>query len=429
MKERETGKSGAVLIVVILVVIALVGLGIASIAISTGNMLSRVTVGDAARAYYFAESGVEYAKAMRLSDVTLLPSGTFTDPSGDQFELTTTDVTNGIEVVSVGVVHGIVETRRRITAIVYNPWLGDEVPVGFDFDGDGDFDEDNWDLVGLKKATIVDTGPSGGEPALDLMGTEGRIDLNWQDNPELDLSKAWANNGNLIDYEIQMKVSPFETGNEQAYSHHFMLGLSFRLYPDPDTSYGVSFFRSRIEEDKKTPSWVLDRPALDDLRGTNVHLLLWYEDSSVFELINSQTLDDSSNLTFVDDGRYELMDYSTMLIKLVESVNTNGVRENNIVVYTQNVDVYPNWTSRDDVRWAADTNTFPEPVWWDDPAVTNHINTNITSEAFGTVEPSEVAVHVYYDLLGANKKFFDDFGMRMEGYESPSSGGSGQIQY
>lgn len=433
MRGQDRSRSGAVLIVMVLVVIALVGLGLAAISISTGSMLSRVAVSDAARAYYLAESGVEYVKAMRLLQEGVLPSGTFTVSGGDQFELSTVDVTNGIRVVSRGIVNpgSFLETRRQITFVVFNPWLGDEIPVGFDFDMDNEFDEDTWTLVGLKKATIADTGPSGGEPALDLMGTVGRIDLKWQDNPDLDLVSAWQNNGYLLDYEVQMKISPFDTGSEQAYSHHYMLGLSFRLYPDTNTSYGVSFFRSRTQTKNGNPDAAPDwLPAeLEPLRGTNVYLILWYQDHESFDLINYKVLDDSTPIVYLDDGNYEIKDYSTMLLHLKESFNESGVRENNIVLYTQSPDVYPNWSSRDDVRWREDVDVFPSALLWDNPAVTNHTDTRITSQHFSLTRPSEIAVHVYYDLQGANKKFFDDFAMRMEGYENPLSGGSGQIQY
>ncbi len=435
-KEAPDSKSGAVLIIIVLVVIALVSLGVTSITTTTGAMHSRIIVGDAMRAYYLAESGVEYAKSLRRLNPDLLPNGTLTVGNGDQFEVSTVVISNGIQLVSVGVVNpgALLETRRKITFLLFDNPVTGWLPLSFDFDDDGDFDDDVWNLNGLKKADIVDTGPSGGESALDLMGKVGTIELNWQDKPELNLVSAWAGNDDLLSYEIQMKVSPFETGNEQAYSHHFMLGLSFRLYPDVPKSYGMSFFRSRTNTPngkvEEPPDWMEED--LLPLRGSNLYLIVWYrnDDELVeedrFQLLNYRMLDEDSGITEMRDGVYELLDYSTMLVKLDEQFGEGGTNENHISGFIQNVSVYPNWEGPEDIRWSMHTNTFYEPVEWQD-TTTNIIDTRLTSEGFATNQPAEVGVHVYYDLAGANKKFFDDFAMNIEG-GAPSEGGD-QIQY
>ncbi len=434
MKPQRHPKSGVVLIVIVFVIVTLAGLGVTSIAVSAGSTMARITVGHANRAYYLAESGVEYVKAARRLDPTLLPSGTYTVEGGDQILISSAAVSNGVRVVSIGIVSpgGLMETRRRITFIVFAGPAGEGVlPLAFDFDEDGEFDDDTWDLVGLKKAKIATTGPSGGETALDLTGTEGSIHLNWQDNPDLDLASAWNNNGQLLSYELQMKISPFETGNEQAYSHHFMLGFSFRLYPDTNTSYGVSFFRSRAiksngQPDNNPPGWI--SAALEPLRGTNVYVVLWYVVGTQFELINYKALDMASGIIWTQNGVNELRDYSTLLLKLDEQLDENGERENHISAYLQNTDVYPNWNGLDDIRWSDDATVFPGPVQWQDPVTQVHVDNRITSEGFGVDRPSEIAVHVFYDLPGANKKFFDDFAMKMDGFADTGGDGS-QIQY
>ena len=431
---ERSNKSGVVLTVVVLIVVSVVGLGVSTMTMSAGATIARITTGHASKAYYLAESGVEYVKAIRQIIAEALPNGTYTLDGGDQIQLSSVVVSNGLKVVSIGIVNlgGLTETRRRITFIVFDGTSEVEVlPLGFDYDDDGEFDDDTWDLVGLKKADIVETGPSGGETALDLMGTEGTIQLNWQDNPDLDLVSAWNNNGQLLSYELQMKISPFETGNEQAYSHHYMLGFSFRLYPDTNTSYGVSFFRSRLLKSNgkpitTSPGWI---PAvLEPLRGTNVYVVLWYKKGSLFELMNYKLLDDASGIIWSHNGVNELRDYSTLLLKLDEQFDLADDRENHISAYLQNTDVYPNWDSSDDMRWSDDATVFPAPVQWQAPVTQDHVDNRITSAGFDVERPSEIAVHVYYDLPGANKKFFDDFAMKMEGFET-SSGSGGQIQY
>jgi len=432
MKSQQKKRSGAVLIMLVLILVSILALGVSSITVSVGATMSRITVSYANRAYYLAESGVEYAKAARLVASSALPAGVYTVDGGDQIELTTVVVSNGVRVVSIGVVNpgARMEMRRKITFIVYNPGENEVVPVGFDFDNDGEFDDDTWNLDGLKKADIVETGPSGGEPALDLMGTVGSIQLNWQNKPELDLANAWNSNGQLLGYEVQMKVSPFDTGNEQAFSHHYMLGISFRLYPDISRSYGISFFRSRLltanGKPESSPDWL---PAeLEPLRGTNVYLVLWYINDSQFDLINYTALDSSSGMVWINEGVSELKDYSTMLLKLDEKFAANGDRENHISAFLQNTAVYPNWDSADDIRWSGDAAVFPAAVQWDYPVTQNNIDSRLTSINFAIDRPSEIAVHVYYDLSGANKKFFDDFAMKVDGFETPTGDGD-QIQY
>ncbi len=370
--ESTSSKSGAVLVLLVLVLIALVSLGVASITTTAGAMRSRIIVGDAMRAYYLAESGVEYAKSMRRHDPDLLPNGTMTVGNGDQFEVTTVAMSNGVHLVSVGVVNpgALLETRRRITFLLFEQNGNESLPLSFDFDEDGEFDEDVWDLVGLTKADIVETGPSGGESALDLKGTEGSIELNWQDTPELDLGASWLNNDSQLDYEIQMKISPFDTGNEQAFSHHYMLGLSFRLDPEEGTSYGVSVFHSRTHtangREDDPPDWM--HGVFDPLRGTNLYLVIWYRNGEEFTLLNSHLLDESSGVATNIGGTYMLRDYSTILVGIDEQVDPeSGERENHIAAYIQNTDVYPNWDSAADIRWSTDRDIFPGPVLWDGP--------------------------------------------------------------
>jgi hypothetical protein len=301
---------------------------------------------------------------------------------------------------------------------------------------DGLFDEDYWTYVGVTSVDIARTGSSGTEPAIHMKRDVGRLELYWQTHPEVDLRKAWQDNANLLSYDLQVKVSPYDVSDARAYSSHYMLGLSFRLYQDTETSYGVSFFRSRMYEpsrnpkkpprELKPPDWL--PPALEPLRGTNVYIILWCRTAAGFDLINYRTLDGSHNMTYVADGVYELRDYVTMLVELDEFIDNSGVRQNNIVVYMQNPDIYPNWNDTGDARWGGDPVVFPSPITWENPAVIRHIDGRITSENFAVDSPSEVAVHFFYHKKGPNKKFFDDFMFRQEGYVNPLAA-STEIQY
>jgi hypothetical protein len=226
-----------------------------------------------------------------------------------------------------------------------------------------------------------------------------------------------------------MKISPFVTGG-MAFSHHYMMGLSFRLYPDTNTSYGISFFRSDpAANNPSPPNWVGNLPeSFESLRNTNVYLVLWYLDDGDMELINYKTLAPPM-VTYNDKhGVNDLSNYSTMLLKLDEQVAANGDRENHISAFLQNTNIYANWDSRDDIRWSDDTATFSNPVQWEHPVTEDNVDTNLTSEGFYLDRPSEIGVHVYYDQLGDNKQFFDDFAMKMDGFQSAGPGVD-QIQY
>jgi hypothetical protein len=121
-----------------------------------------------------------------------------------------------------------------------------------------------------------------------------------------------------------------------------------------------------------------------------------------------------------------LRDYTTLLLQLDEVFADDGTRENEIVAYMQHTDVYPLWMSNTNAVWPPDATVFPHAVTWDNGVVTN-VNARLTSADFAEEKPSEIGIHVFYDLLGADKKFFDDFALRMDGYSASRHGV--EIQY
>lgn len=430
MKTKPSAsRAGALLVVTVIVLLAIGAVGVGLLSMATSARYQRVVVGYADRAYYLAESGASYVKAVRLLDAAALPVGTFTMANGDQFHVITASNNNHIVVVSTGIVNPgtRMEMRRRIVVDILEKITGDLVPVGFDLNNDGKFDDEVWDTMGVDPS-IKKTGPSGGQPALDLKGEEGQIYLAWQDNPELDLVSVWALNGGLLGYDVQMKIKAFDTGSQAAYSKHYMLGFSFRLHPTTQHCYGLSFFRSLTGKDGgKPPDWVTALPKpFQDLRGTNVYLVLWYRNGAQFELLNQRKLTLADGVIEMRDGRPELRDYNTLLLELKEVFTLDGARENHISAYLQNTDVYPLWTSNTNVVWQSNTNVFPQAVVWENGVVTN-VDARLTTSNFLQDKPAEVGIHVFYDLIGADKKFFDDFALRMEGYSQSRQGV--EIQY
>ncbi len=414
-------KSGGSLMIPLIVALLAAGLlGSALLSMATSARYHRVHASTAARSYYLAESGGAYVRSVRLEDPTLMPAGTFTLNSGDQFMVFTYRDDDRIIVRSTGIANPgtNLEARRRLHFVVSESPEGDVMPVGFDYDNDGQFDDHAWTTVGVDPE-IRSTGPSGGQAALDLKGEEGQIYLNWGSIPELNLAQVWALKGGLLSYDVQVKIKPFDTGQQTAYSKHYMLGITFRLQNDINRSYGLSYFRSLAGTNPgHTPAWVRSLPAsFQDLRGTNVFLVLWYRDGGIgtFELIDSRQLTPDDPVIEVRNNNPELRDYSTLLLQLKEQFATDGRRENLVSAFLQGPSNYPLWESREDMVWQDDETVFPGPTLWES-GQTELRDNRLTSEEFDLREPPEIGIHIFYDLLGANLKFFDDFAIRVEGY-------------
>ncbi len=428
-RPRSARTRGALLVVAALVLLSVLVLGVALLSSATSARYQRVLAGQIDRAYYLAESGASYAKAARRMNPWELPAGLFTLGNGDQFDIVTQSNANFLRVISTGIVNpgSRMELRRRVTFEILERISRDPLPIGFDYDNDGEFDAETWGTVGVEPK-MSSTGPSGGQPALTLKGTEGEIYLKWQDNPEINLVSVWGVNGGLLCYDVQMKIKPFDTGSQAAYSKHYMLGISFRLHPDVQHCYGISYFRSLTgKEGANPPDWVEALPAeFQSIRGTNVYLVLWHRMGSQFTLLNSRQLTVSDGVVEMRDGNPELRDYSTLLLQLDERYDDSGGRENAIVAYIQGTDVYPLWTSPTNAVWQPDATVFPHAVTWDDGTVTN-VDARLTTADFLVDQPAEIGVHVFYDQSGQEKKFFDDFAVRMEGYAASRLGV--EIQY
>ena len=427
--RQRSGRRGSILVVVVIALLGASFLGAAFLSMATSSRFQRVHAASTYRAYYLAESGGAYVRSVRLMDHTAMPAGLFTLANGDQFSLVSFTHDQQLIVQSTGIANpgSQIEARRMLT-FVLTDLENDVIPVDFDLENDGQFDDDMWNTVDVDPK-IRTTGPSGGQPALDLKGTEGQIYLNWQDKPEVNLAQVWAYSGGLLDYDVQVKIKPFDTGSQAAYSKHYMLGISFRLHPDINNCYGLSYFRSNAGTNPgQTPSWVNELPpAFAALRGTNVYLVLWYRDGGIgtLDLLGHRLLTPADQVVEIRNDNPELKDYSTVLVSLKERYGDQGQRENVITAFMQGADIYPLWESRADMEWQDNSAVFPAPVQWEDGS-TSKVDARLTSEDFDVNRPAEVGIHVFYDRSGANLKFFDDFALRMENYAASSTT---QVQY
>jgi len=456
MNARKPSRSdGSILIVVILSLLAAGLIGVAALRVSTSTRYERVGYSMANRAHYLAESGATYVRSRRQFDKTFLPTTpmTLTLENQDQFTVVasltnriddaTTNLHQHLLVTSVGIVNPgtALEAREHLHFDISERGLDtNALPITF-IDDKGKFNEDLWDLDGVV-ARVMSTGPAGGDPALQLQGEEGQMNLAWQNKPGMDLVQVWSYYDGLLSYDMQAKTQPFDTGDQSAYSEHYMLGLSFRVNTNPGSCYGLSFFRSLNKKPSPGIKWPTQLPApFQALRGTNIYVVLWYRPADIgsvtnFVLLKSRRLVPSDGLLAwrqlnpSQPGSWELRDYSTLLLELKEKYASGSTtnRENHISVYTQNTSVYPRWSDGDPIhaKWQESTNTFPAKLTWDS-GESEVVDSRATSAGFGAIKPTEVAIHVYYDMLGASKQFFDDFALRVPFTGNPFGGT--QIQY
>ena len=441
-------KKGAALIVAVVSMILAAALGAAVLSVATSSRYERVNLGITSRAYYLAESGATYVRVQRLANPGSIPGGTFTLANGDQFTVVVglTNVVTGVKtaqhvlVESTGIANPgtALEAQQQVHFDIYERGLSSNaLPVGFDFDNDGKFDTNLWTAVNVDATIISGTGPSDHETALDLKGDEGQINLRWANTnyPALDLTRAWAKTGGLLSYDAQTKFNAFDTDSQEGFGLDYLLGISFRVR-DTNHFYGLSYFRSIPDSPKDAPPvWVTNllktAQLQQNLRGSNIFIVLWYRNGDDMQLLKYLTLGTNSpypGIMAAGAKRNYLEDYSTLLLQLDEKyVGATTNRENRIVAYAQSRSVYTNWLGGSNVyaRWQEHTNIFPAPLVWDD-GTTVVTNSQFTSAGFDTNRP-EVGIHVYYDQSGAGKKFFDDFALRVEGL-GVSYGGT-QIQY
>lgn len=449
MTAARQRRTGAVLVVVVVSMVAATAAGVAMLSVATSSRYERVGFNSTNRAYYLAESGADFVRAHAATNRTAL-FGAYTLANGDQFVIGVATNTNGVVTVSsTGIANPgtALESRLSLTVHFKDPADPRLLDLGFDNDDDDAVDPE-WQFTaegeGSSGMPQVSTPPEGGD-ALEMSSWMGNFGFNWSANPELDLVKAWSNNNHFMSYEVQAKLSSAKHDgftNDPVFNASFMVGIGFRLQPDNLSSYGVSFFRHNPNYERYAP-WTND---LDPntflnaglLSNTNLYLTLWsraYPGKRTvlaYKKLPLSMLDRSSYYRVVGGVRryeYDLKPFSTILVSLVETNSAGTNRINKITVYMQSTNGYPRWP--DGLRnysyskWPADTNVFSAPVAWDSPPGRTVVtNSQFTSGNFGVLKPPEINLHVYDYAT----KFFDDFVMRVEGYESDALPGS-QIQY
>lgn len=462
MKGCASSPAGAVMIIVVVSMVAAAALGTALLSVSTASRYERLAFGAASRAYYLAESGAEFVRSHsdRPARTWTNLTRAYTLQNRDRFEIVVTPMpgTQGVmRVVSTGIAYPGTpwEARQRVTfEIKEGLRTSDQRPEGL-FDDQGNFNAAAWDISGGVQPSVKQTGPSQHQCAIDIQGTQGYISRRWADNPNTSedesraLCRAWQKQTNMLSYDVQVKVAPFENPGE-GFGEYFMLGISFRLQTN-GASFGLSFFRAD-RDIKKQPAWAARLPSNTwwALRGTNTYVVLWHRTgtNANFTLLRSKMLTtNDSVLKLFNQGhptkeQWALMPYSTLIIRLVDRWN-GPTRQNMMYAFIQSTNNYPNWPDNNMSYAQWPTNEiFPEPIMWDQGfnwgvstqlrGTNDYCRFKTVTNANGVVEqvydgPPEIGLHVFYDQEGANKKFFDDFAVFIPGSGLRYS--ASQIQY
>lgn len=258
INNRCSSQRGAILVVLIVTMVIAAVLGTSMIYFTSTSTFSELFANSRARAYYLAEAGGRYAtpiiisdlaKGVAASDTQARLNKTFSFDGNNQVEITVikNDLNNTTTLTSVGKVPtgGWFYTKQQLK------WTISYASMGFTTNFEARPLSDYWafDSTGSEASIKKDGGSSSLALKVDVSDPEALIGLKWSGSAvNFNLSNIWTANGNLLSYDVQVKVASSPSGNitDQDF---FLTGLSFRLdmnntdiNKDDDKYYGLSFF-------------------------------------------------------------------------------------------------------------------------------------------------------------------------------------------
>lgn len=428
-----TNNRGSVLIGIVIVMVIIAAMGGVLMSMNATSSVNQFGSMDGFRAFYLAESGGQYAIPIINKNIddpdTLLPlldGHTFTFNNGDRFQLALSYADPVYTLLSTGILD---QGNRELNAtrqITYRITKEGGPQMDFPFDDDKEAKKEfkeNWEFDG-KKGKLKDKKKElDGTPAVELKGDETYMRLNWT-NPDAtlpDLAKIWADNDELLSYDLQVKVKIMEDlkkNKKKGENAEFLVGLTFR---DTGTEmYGLSFLKIYDCSDKDSLpaefcSWGLSTDTL--------YVVLWKNVGGSYSLIGSHEIADGS----VQSGDL-LTDWASLVVHLQEEYILDGSgnrqdldgdgffdRRNFISGSIQGADSYP----RETIDW--DFSLYQD-ILWDSGAVNPIIDNSLTTETFGTDRPPEIGIHNFVNKDYVEKVFVDDLSMQFTpGSGSPSS--------
>lgn len=418
-----TGQRGSVLVAIIFTMVIIAGLGSALITMTSTATMSQFGAMDSFRAYYLAEAGGRYALPIIKKNInnpvaliTQLHNKTFTLANNDAFQLTLSYAAPVYTLVAKGILNQGAQVLNATRAVTYTITGAGPGASDIPFDNANDL-TDNWSGFDPNKTAVKDNAKSDNAPALNAAGKDVSLQLKWDSSSSLpNLATAWTTNGELLSYEIQVKIK-LEDVSE------YMIGLSFRERINPTNSrYGLSFLKE--DKCKDIPSAIC--AAIPDTG--KLYVVLWKNINGVYSVLRYHEAKVADNIL----NTTELKDWSTLVVKLEEQYALNGLgqkvdanldgfsdRKNLITAYVQGTSVY----ARDTIGW--DYAKF-NMVTWDTGTASPVEDTALTSEDFAVRRHTEIGLHSFYPNAGNDKLFFDDFSLTLG---SGGGGSSTVVQY
>jgi hypothetical protein len=431
---------GSALIGVVIAMVIVGAMGGIMVTMNATSSVNQFGSMDGFRAFYLAESGGRYAipvinKNIDAPDtlIPLLDGHTFSFSNGDSFQLSLSYAEPVYTLVSTGILnqgprelHATREITYRITK------LGVTIDMPFDDDKDGKKEfKENFEFDG-KKGKIKDKKKElDGTGAVELKGDDTYMRLNWTNNDATlpNLAAHWLKNGELLSYDVQVKIKIMEDlkkKKKKDESPEFLVGLSFRdtgveAFKDAGSDmYGLSFLKLDDCSDKDSLpadfcSWGLSSETL--------YVVLWKNTGGTYSLIDSHEITDGNLL----DGEL-LTDWASLVVRVEEEyvLDVNGNRQdldgdghddrrNLISGYMQGADAYP----RDTIDWDF---TLYQDIPWDSGTANPLIDSSLTTETFGDDRPPEIGVHTFVNKDYVDKVYVDDLSIQLNSsLGSPSS--------
>lgn len=371
LTKRQNNKGAALIgIIITLIIISVLGTGV--FYLTSTSQYSEVFVNQRERAYYLAQSGIQYARPIILAangagqtaPITALNGQTFTlANNGGAFYLSTAIVDNAPPNPSYTVVEstGILnpntfqEVRQKIMVKITKAG-GYESGDDFHDPTEEAFNQ-NWNIIG--GGSIKDISEDG-------VKVQGKIsviamDPDGPNNPDYSLMRS--NNDNLLSYKLQAK---FAIGVYGRNGTTYMSGLNFRLTTTESiisSTYGISFYKHTFGDLTDWQLWYMDSSwdVFRFLGATKIYLVLWEKtsSSSQYHVLAYKRLTNAEYPDIIGaDG--ELIDYSTIAVDLVEEyIGTGPNRINKITAYINGAANYPHGTISNDFS----AYNFRKVVW------------------------------------------------------------------
>jgi len=285
LKESATQvrQRGSILIGLIITMVVMATLGAGMVYLTSTSTFQELFANNHARAYYAAESGVNYANAeIRQALATgkdlvfntmanNVKDKTYTMMNGVTFEITNWTAVSSLGSMqvtydSIGTVgSGFLQAKRKITYRISPANQGSNPPGGEELPGDkklipddaSTFDVPKQDLdvyyspVDMSEVDIKDNPKVDDDRALNLKADDYTMGIKWySDLSFAQLDKIRADNEGLLSYGVQVQIKDIDIDQNNA-SPYSMAGISFRLddrndgttTDDADNMYGISFVR------------------------------------------------------------------------------------------------------------------------------------------------------------------------------------------